>query len=122
MNMTYTAAKTCNRIMLILADHVGRENALPRAEVERLLKVHWIDTGDRKIREAYSAIPIGSCEKGLYTIGSYDDIMDCERYWRPHMSVELLTERVLRLKIMYPQFVPVSGQEQLPLFGEEART
>jgi hypothetical protein len=108
------------RIMQILANHRGRAHAIPRREVERALRNYSIDIDDRRVRLAYSVLPICSCDDGLFIPVNSAEVEAFREYLRPHMGPEKVTSRVGIIYAVYPGLVPAYGK-QMDLNMEGAR-
>lgn len=88
---------------ILKANARGRACAMVRAELERRLLHMGYCLTDRKYREGYAALPICSCEDGLYVPIHPSDLAEVERYWWPKMSRELREAKMERLRIEYPE-------------------
>ena len=82
------------RIMLILASHRGRENAIPRKELADKLQRFGISIDDRKLRAIYATLAVASCEDGIFIPRTLAEVEAYREYLRPHMSAEKVQARV----------------------------
>jgi hypothetical protein len=106
------------KIMEVLQrDHRGRENAAPRAIIENKLRVWSIDIGDRKIRDAYSHLPLCSCEYGLFRPIRPAEVIEYAEYLRrKHMDEALIQIKIRRILATWPELSPVPAHLQQSLF------
>lgn len=105
------------KIMELLSRHArGRQNAMPRAALERLLMPYGIGKNDRAIRLAYSVLPICACTDGLYVPTKPEDVDEYRRFLAAHLSGPKLQHRAQVLTLAYRHLMLA---EAGPLFEGE---
>jgi len=112
------------RIMQILANHRGREYAIPRRMLQNRLFRFAIQLDDRKLRSIYASLPICSCEDGLFIPRTPEEVREYREYLRPHMAPEKVAARIGIILSIWPNLQP-STMRQLEMFDgnrEAART
>ena len=109
------------RIMLILASHRGRENAIPRKELaEKLERRFAIFIEDRKLRSIYSTLPICSCEDGIFIPRTAEEVQKYREYLRPHMAPEKVQSRRTILRTTWPHLAAGPGVQLERFDGSRA--
>ncbi len=98
---------------ILKANARGRACAMVRSELERRLLHMGYGLTDRKYREGYAALPICSCEDGLYVPTCGMDLKMVREYWRPKMGPALLEAKMERLRLAYPEFAEEARQPGL---------
>jgi hypothetical protein len=96
----------------------GRENAEPRERIERRLGHRGIDLCDRRVRAAYSKIPLCSCNDGLFIPIRPEEVTEYERYslmTRPPAEVAI---KVRRIYATWPLLKPRPVNVQASLFPQ----
>jgi len=92
----------------------GRENATPREEVLRFIRIYDPEIDDRKLRKLYSTLPICSCEDGLFLPARPEEVEEFKAYlmkgWGP-----LLADR--RVQIIYAYYPWLKNNAQPGLFS-----
>jgi len=111
MRMSDEALKTI--LMQYFQHRTGKENATPREQVLRFIRVYDPDIDDRRLRKLYCSLPICSCENGLFLPKRPEEVEEFKAYlmkgWGP-----LLAER--RVQIIF-SFYPWLKNTQPDLFS-----
>ena len=95
-----------------LADHAGRANAAPRAELLAYLRAQGHGVDDRAMRKAYANMDrLGSCSRGIFLIIDAEDRRISQRGLHAHAMASLVRERAIK---------DAAPCGQIELFGEEA--
>mgnify|MGYP006883554760 CR=1 FL=1 len=104
------------KIMELLSRHArGRQNAMPRAALERLLMPYGIGKNDRAIRLAYSVLPICACTDGLYVPTKPEDVDEYRRYLAAKLPAAKVDTKIRRIVATWPALAPVAKHEQMTL-------
>lgn len=93
----------------------GKENAIPREQVLRFLRIYDPSIDDRRMRKIYSGLPICSCDRGLFLPKRPEEVEEFKAYlmkgWGP-----VLAER--RVQIIYAFYPWLKENRQPDLFSE----
>lgn len=93
----------------------GKERATPREEVLKFLRLYDPSVDDRRMRRIYSALPICSCDKGLFLPKHPEEVEEFRVYllkgWGP-----VLAER--RVQIIYAFYPWLKENPQPGLFSK----
>jgi hypothetical protein len=83
--------------------HVGRHNAIPRADLLRCLSWRGIDISDRPFRRIYNSddCAVLVCDGGLFLPLHWYEVEDCIRYLAAHLSGPKLKHRAAVLTLAY---------------------
>ena len=97
-------------IMRFLADHRGRDRAIPRQAIEDVLSpyVPYKDV-DRAFRKTYSQLPICSCPDGLFIPQTVAEVVEFKRYLNAKSGPFVAHERVMVIYQARPELVPECG-------------
>jgi len=111
------------KILEVLRLHnLGRENAEPRAKVEERLSHLRINIGDRAVRDAYSTIPLCSCEDGLFLPIRPEEVTEYEDYLRKKKIAEsLISIKISRIYATWPDLKARPQPVQTELFPRPGR-
>jgi len=99
---------------LLQARARGEEHALPRGCVLAELRCFNPDLSDRDMRELYAALPICSCEKGLFIPIRPGEVEAFKIYLDKKVGPKIAARRVAIIFSFYPKLRPaVEGQARL---------
>lgn len=94
----------------------GRDNAIPREEILRYLRLFKHDLDDRACRKIYTSLPVCSCEKGLFLPETSDEVMEFKTYLTKQCGPFVADKRTKIVFAFRPELAPAHG-EQMALFG-----
>jgi len=100
---------------LLQARARGEENAVPREEVLAELRLFDPKLPDRTMRELYAALPICSCEKGLYIPIRPGEVEAFKLYLAKKVGPIIAARRVAIIYNAYPKLRP-NYENQARLF------
>jgi hypothetical protein len=105
---------TATKILEIMRIHnLGRENAETRIRIEARLQ----NFNDRGVRNAYSDVPLCSCEDGLFLPIRPEEVDEYETYLRrKKMSEDLISIKIRRIRATWPELKPRPKMVQVELF------
>ena len=120
--MTYPdPALIPERIMAIMALHVGRVRAITRDRLRAELRVWNIDLDDRELRRIYAKLPLCSGDEGLWIAATSEEVEEFRFYLLAKIPAEKARERVERVYRAYPRLAPRVPVEQGKLSFEGER-
>ena len=98
-----------------ILDFLAREGKpVPCRSLIDFLGWNHDDTDDRRLREIYATLPIITSSEGLSLPRSAADIERYAAYIAPHVSTEILRQKMARLREFYPHYFK-SHERQLTL-------
>ena len=99
---------------IIRKDHRGREGAISRGDLREKLRLWSVVIDDRRLRDAYSKLPVCVCEEGIFYPICTQEMEDFREYMKrkaiPHF------DRYKRVALAHPHLLPAKGK-QMELFG-----
>ena len=99
---------------LLQARARGEENAVPREEVLAELRLFQPKLSDRAMRDIYSALPVCSCERGLYVPIRPGEVEAFKVYMTKKNGPIIAARRVAIILAFYPKLRPAAeGQAKL---------
>jgi len=99
---------------LLQARARGEEHALPRGCILAELRCFNPDLSDRDMRELYAALPICSCEKGLFLAIRPGEVEAFKIYMTKKNGPIIAAKRVAIILAYYPKLRPATeGQMRL---------
>jgi hypothetical protein len=98
MNTDYLRVK----VMELLSRHRGRANAIPRERVLSEIRCFEPKIDDRGMRKLYSALPVASCDQGLYIPKDARELADFKDYMIRNYGHERAHARVRTIIAYFP--------------------
>lgn len=89
--------------------HRGKARAITREALRVYLREMGYDICDRDLREAYSALPVVTCERGIFYPETAEELQACREYYRK--AALSLLGRWRRIAQAHPELIDARQME-----------